>query len=107
MANFAATFTKTYTNTCQTLTVTDVSNYGFSVNSEHYEKVDFPTKEVTLRDIFGNILQVENINPTTGTAVFDLTLLSFSSLYLDIALRLSGFTIGYETRVGGVLPCII
>ena len=106
MANFQASFTKQFTNNCQTLTVTDTSNYGFDVNIEHRVKEDFNPREVTLRDISGNILAVKNI-VSGDTVSFDISLLSFSQLYLDIALRLQGVGFGYEIRVGGLLPCII
>jgi len=106
MAQFAISFSKQFTNTCQKLTVTDTSNYGFNNNTEHYDRDSFLVRQVTLRDIFNNTLQTKDI--TTGDSVeFDLSLLSIDQAFLNIALTLGGVGIGYELRVGGLLPCII
>lgn len=106
MPNFTASFSKQFTSNCQVLTVTDTSNYGYDNNDEHRLKSDFQVREITLRDLGGNILQQKNI--TIGDSVsFDISLLSLNQVYLDIAIRLQGYGFGYEVRQGGLLPCIL
>lgn len=107
MANFQATFSKQFSNNCQTLVVTDTSNYGFNNNDEHREKVDFTVRRsITLRDIFGNTLAVQNLD-SNDTATFDISLLSLSQLFLNIGIELAGTGFSYEARIGGLLPCIV
>lgn len=107
MASFAASFSKSVTGTCTSLTVTDTSNYGFDNNDEHYVKADFTVREVTLRDVSGNIIAMQNIPTSSDSVTFNLTLLSLNQLYLDVALRLAGVGLSYEIRTGGLLPCIL
>lgn len=106
MANFTPSFTKQFTNTCQTLTITDTSNYGFNANDEHFLITDFPIKRIVLRDIFGVTLTTKDIE-SNGQVTFDLTLLSLQQIYLNISLELGGFVTTYNLGVGAYLPCII
>jgi len=106
MPNFTPSFTKQFTNNCQTLKVTDTSNYGFSINDEHYEKTDFPTKRIVLRDIFGTTLTMQDLD-TNGETTFNLSLLSLNQLYLNISLELAGIGISYNLGSGFFLPCAV
>jgi len=104
MANFSPSFTKQFTNTCQTLTVTDTSNYGS--NDENYTKDTFPTKIVTLYDINQTILASSGLD-ATGKAIFNLPLLGINQVYLIIGLSMYTIGTGYDYRQGSLLPCIL
>lgn len=107
MANFTATFSKQFSNNCQTLVVTDTSNYGFNNNDEHREKIDFTVRRsITLRDIFGNTLAVQNID-SNDTSTFDISLLSLSQVFLNIGIELAGTGFSYESRIGTTVPCLL
>jgi len=106
MSIFLANFTKQYTNTCQTLIVTDTSNYGFNDNDQHVTKEDATIRRVFLRDLSGNILQTKDIG-VDDTVTFDLTLISINFLYLEIGLVVAGLGFGYSASGGGFLPCVL
>jgi len=103
MARFTASLTKVYSNTCQTLTVTDTSNYNN--NTDFRTKEDYPVRYIFIRDLFGNILDSKNL-VDSDTVSFDLTLLSISFAFLDIQLVLAGIGIGENAASGGFLPCL-
>lgn len=105
MPEFSVNFTKSVANACQELTVTDTSNY--SNNTDDISKSSFYVREVTLRGINGNLIEVKNIPANSDSVTFNIgSLLSVNQLYLDIALRLGGFS-SYEIRKSGLLPCIL
>lgn len=109
MVEFQATFSKLSLD-CQTLTITDTSNYGYSNNDEHYTIETFGSRYFTIRDIFGNILSVQTMSSTQTSITFDISnLLSTTPLYLSIQLILV-MAVGqgsYQTQVSGLLPCIL
>lgn len=106
MANFQCTWSKSVSN-CQTLTVTDTSNYGD--NAQFYTKDMFYIRTVTIKNIFGTTLSTKSIPTTTDSIDFDISdLLSFSPLYLNIILEISGTPgLAYTTGIGNYLPCIL
>lgn len=106
MANFTPSFTKQFINNCQTLKITDTSNYGFSNNDEHLLKEDFPIKKVILNDIFNTTLATQDLDEN-GEAIFNLSLLSLPQLYLGITLQLGGTVTNFSLTSGNLLPCLI
>lgn len=103
--DFVCSFSKRGLDNCQTLEVTDTSNYD--TNTIGIDRNSFNYRLVEVRNILGMPVGSKIIPTGTDSVTFDISgLLSTNQLYLNIQISLVGFN-SYTTGVGGLLPCVL
>lgn len=104
MASFSPTFSKQFSNLCQTLTVTDTSNY--TNNDDNYTRETFAYREVYLEDLNNNRFDIKRV--TSGDSVtFTLDLLSLNQIQLRIGFVWADPFKGASVINTYTIPCLI
>ncbi len=103
MALFSATFTKS-TNNCQTMTITDTSNYDN--NDSQIDRNSFTVRQIVLKNIFGQHLETKPI--VNDQVTFDISnLLTLTPVGLYLTIQLLGGYENHQIEQLYILPCIL
>ena len=105
MADFSAQISVSQSSECSTITVTDISNY--TDNTQGFEREDFTTRKVEVRDSIGLLLHslvVPNSGPSQDVVTFTLYSASWLSMNLILE-KTTAPTASYSKNVNQVFTC--
>lgn len=105
MAGFSATTSKSVNN-CQTLTITDTSNY--TDNDNFITKETFSSRFITISNILGTEIETKSLGATGDSVTFDISnILTLAPIALRVRIQLVGVGSSYSIETLYYLPCIL